>query len=202
MRSSEEFRTSHPLLSIVAVRETASTIQALWVLFIIVCIRDDQLWRSLSPKNHSLYFLFVSSNPKSCRRILLNLEFSGLLPFLFLSLINTVFVIRTYSHHSFRCSNMITGPVTSGLTEYLVFEDTRRCEWLQRHWTEWRLIGTVAETVRFTEAASLFAELRGKSHGLKLFLSQGKRPVSWNTKAIITPIAANLYAFPNSSPIW
>jgi hypothetical protein len=144
--------------------------QALWVLFIIVYIRDYQLWHSLSPTNHFLYFFFVSKDPKSCRRILLNLEFSGLLTFLYLSLLNTIFVTRIYSRHSFRCPNMITGLVTSGLTEYLVLEDTRRCEWLQRHWTEWRLIAAVAETVRFTEAASLFAELRGKSRCLKLFL--------------------------------
>jgi hypothetical protein len=83
-------------------------------------------------------------------------------------------------------------------------EDTRRCEWLQRHRTEWRLIAAVAETFRFTEAASVFAEPRGKLRGLKIFLSQGKRPVSWNPPAIITPVAALLFTFPNtsSSPIW
>jgi len=54
----------------------------------------------------------------------------------------------------------------------------------------------------FTGAASLSSEDRGKSYGLKMFLSQGQRAVALNPLAAISPIAARLYAFPNSSPIW
>jgi len=54
----------------------------------------------------------------------------------------------------------------------------------------------------FTRAASLSFEDRGKSYGLKMFLSQGKRPVARKPLATISPVAARLYAFANSSPIW
>jgi hypothetical protein len=43
---------------------------------------------------------------------------------------------------------------------------------------------------------------RGKSHGLKTFLSQEKRPVARKPLAAISLVAARLYAFPNSLPIW
>jgi hypothetical protein len=46
------------------------------------------------------------------------------------------------------------------------------------------------------------SEDRGKSYGLKMFLSQGKRPVAQKPLAAISPIAARLYALPNSSSIW
>jgi len=46
------------------------------------------------------------------------------------------------------------------------------------------------------------SEDRGKLYGLKVFLSQGKRPVAWKPLAAISPVAARLYAFPNSSPVW
>jgi hypothetical protein len=42
----------------------------------------------------------------------------------------------------------------------------------------------------------------GKSCGLKMSVSQGKRPVARKALASISPVAARLYAFPNSSPIW
>jgi len=42
----------------------------------------------------------------------------------------------------------------------------------------------------------------GKSYGLKVFLSQGKRPVAQKPLAAISPVAARLYALPNSWPIW
>jgi len=54
----------------------------------------------------------------------------------------------------------------------------------------------------FTGAASLSSEDRGKSYDLKMFLSQGKRPVARTPLAAISPVVARLYAFPNSSPIW
>jgi hypothetical protein len=42
----------------------------------------------------------------------------------------------------------------------------------------------------------------GKSYDLKMFLSQGKRPVAWKPLAAILPVSAHMYAFLNSSPIW
>ena len=127
----------------------------------------------------------------------------GGIEFLFLILNYKVSVIWTYSYNSSRCSTIITGLVTSGLTEYLLFEDTRRCEWLQRHWTEWRLIAALCWNISVQRiSVCLLAEPRGKLRGLEIFLSQGTRPVSWNPSAIITPVAAVLYAFQNSSPNW
>jgi hypothetical protein len=41
---------------------------------------------------------------------------------------------------------------------------------------------------------------RGKSYGLKMFLSQGKRPVAQKPLATISLVAARLYAFPNAPP--
>jgi hypothetical protein len=52
----------------------------------------------------------------------------------------------------------------------------------------------------FTEAPSVSTESRGKSC-LKMFLSQGKRPVAWKTLAAVSPVAARLYALLNCSPI-
>ena len=46
------------------------------------------------------------------------------------------------------------------------------------------------------------SEARGKSCGLKMFLSQGKRPVARQPLAVISPVAARLYAVPNCSQIW
>jgi hypothetical protein len=43
---------------------------------------------------------------------------------------------------------------------------------------------------------------RGKSYCLKMFLSQGKRPVARKPLASVSLVAARLYAFPNSPPIW
>ena len=45
-------------------------------------------------------------------------------------------------------------------------------------------------------------EDRGISFGLKVFLSQGKRPVTRKPLGAISPVAVGVYAFPNSSPIW
>jgi hypothetical protein len=36
---------------------------------------------------------------------------------------------------------------------------------------------------------------------MKMFLSQEKKPVAWKLLAAISPVAAQLYAFPNSMPI-
>jgi hypothetical protein len=58
------------------------------------------------------------------------------------------------------------------------------------------------EVVWFTGAACVSSEDRGKSCGLKMFLSQGKRPVARKPLAAISHVAARLYAFPNISPIW
>jgi hypothetical protein len=41
-------------------------------------------------------------------------------------------------------------------------------------------------------------EYRGKSYGLKVFLSQGKRLVTQKSLADISLVAAHLYAFLNS----
>jgi len=46
------------------------------------------------------------------------------------------------------------------------------------------------------------SEARGISCGLKMFLSQGKRPVAQKPLAAISPVAARLYALPNCSPVW
>jgi len=54
----------------------------------------------------------------------------------------------------------------------------------------------------FTGAAFLSSEDRGESCGLKTFLPQGKRPVAQKPLGAISPVAANFYAFPNSSQIW
>ena len=53
----------------------------------------------------------------------------------------------------------------------------------------------------FTGVASLSSEDRGKAYGLKMSLSQGKRPVARKPLAAISPVADRLYAFPNISPI-
>ena len=41
----------------------------------------------------------------------------------------------------------------------------------------------------------------GKSYGLMVLLSQGKRPVTWKPLGAISPVAARLYAVPNCSQI-
>jgi hypothetical protein len=64
---------------------------------------------------------------------------------------------------------------------------------------DWSLVFT--KTVWFTGVASVSSEDRGKSYGLKVFLSQGKRPGTRKPLCAISPVAARLYAFPNSSPI-
>ena len=46
------------------------------------------------------------------------------------------------------------------------------------------------------------SEARGKSCGLKMFLSQGKRLVAQKPLAAISPFAARLYALPKCSPVW
>jgi hypothetical protein len=48
----------------------------------------------------------------------------------------------------------------------------------------------------------LSSEDRGNSYGLKMFLSQGKRPVAQRPLAAISAVAASLYALLNSLPIW
>jgi hypothetical protein len=47
----------------------------------------------------------------------------------------------------------------------------------------------------------MFPDARGKSCGLKTFMSKGKRPVARQPLAAVTPVAACLY-FLNSSPVW
>jgi hypothetical protein len=48
------------------------------------------------------------------------------------------------------------------------------------------------------------SEARGKFCGLKMFVSQEKRPVARKPLAAISPVVqvARLYALPNCSPIW
>jgi hypothetical protein len=46
------------------------------------------------------------------------------------------------------------------------------------------------------------SEESGKLYGLKIFLSQVKRPVARKPLAAISPVAAHMYAFLNISPIW
>jgi hypothetical protein len=62
------------------------------------------------------------------------------------------------------------------------------------------LIFTKAEW--FTGAASLSSEVREKLCGLKTFLSQRKRLVGRQQLAVISPVAARLYAVLNCSQIW
>jgi hypothetical protein len=50
----------------------------------------------------------------------------------------------------------------------------------------------------FTGSAFLSSEDRRKSYGLKMFLSQGKRPVARKQLAAISPIVARLHVLPNS----
>jgi len=45
----------------------------------------------------------------------------------------------------------------------------------------------------FTRVASVSSEARGKSCGLKMFWSQGKRPVAQLPLATVSPVAARLY---------
>jgi uncharacterized protein (DUF1499 family) len=54
----------------------------------------------------------------------------------------------------------------------------------------------------FTRVACVSSQDGEKSYGLKMFLSQGERPVARKPLATILPVAAHLYAFLNSSPIW
>jgi hypothetical protein len=61
------------------------------------------------------------------------------------------------------------------------------------------LVFTKAEW--FKGAASVFPDARGKSCGLKMFMSQGKRPVALQPLAAVAPVAACLY-FRNGLPIW
>jgi hypothetical protein len=44
-----------------------------------------------------------------------------------------------------------------------------------------------------TGAASLFVDARGKSCGLKMFMSQGKMPVARQPLAAVAPVATCLY---------
>jgi hypothetical protein len=53
----------------------------------------------------------------------------------------------------------------------------------------------------FTGAACVSTEDRGRSYGLKMFISQGKRSVVRKPLTAISPVATRLYAFPNSSLI-
>jgi hypothetical protein len=46
------------------------------------------------------------------------------------------------------------------------------------------------------------SEARGKACDLKMFLSQGKRPVTQQPLPGILPVASGLYAVLNSSHIW
>jgi hypothetical protein len=64
----------------------------------------------------------------------------------------------------------------------------------------WSLVFTKAGW--FTGATSVSSEVTGKSCGLKMFLSQGKRPVARKPLVAISPVAAVLYVLPNCSPIW
>ena len=63
----------------------------------------------------------------------------------------------------------------------------------------WSLVFTKAGW--FTGAVPVSSEARGKSCGLKIFLSQGKRPIARKPLAAISSVAARLYALPNCSPI-
>ena len=52
-----------------------------------------------------------------------------------------------------------------------------------------------------TAVASVSSEARENSRGLKMLLSQGRRPNVRKSLGAISPVAASLYAFSNSSPI-
>jgi len=54
----------------------------------------------------------------------------------------------------------------------------------------------------FTGAASVSSEARGNSCGLRMFLSQRKRPVARKPLTANSPVVARLYAMPNCSLIW
>jgi hypothetical protein len=47
----------------------------------------------------------------------------------------------------------------------------------------------------------VFPDARGKSCGLKMFMSQGTRPLARQPLAAVAPVAACFY-FPNGLPIW
>jgi len=64
----------------------------------------------------------------------------------------------------------------------------------------WSLVFTKAGW--FTGPASVSSEARGKSCGLKMLSSQGKSSVARKPLAAISPVAARLHAYPNSSPVW
>jgi hypothetical protein len=59
----------------------------------------------------------------------------------------------------------------------------------------WTLVFTKAGW--FKGAASVFPEVRGKSCGLKIFSSQGKRLVARTPLDAVAPVTGSLYAFAN-----
>ena len=46
------------------------------------------------------------------------------------------------------------------------------------------------------------SEAKEKSCGLKIFLSEGKKPVAGKPLAAISPVVTRLHALANCSPIW
>ena len=163
------------------------------------------MWRSVIwswiPPNPSLPSFWRTK--KSIRPRSTDFGFSGLFYHLFLSCLNNFFVRRTrYFFFAVppRGFGFRFGLGTGLISDYQRASAEVNGEKLPELNDAWSLVFTKAGW--FTGATSLSSEDRGKSYGRKMFLSQGKRPVARNSLATISPVAARLYAFPNSSPIW
>ena len=212
MRPSEIFRTSQTFFSIVVFGGTTSTILKISVLFLIffnriVSERNGQvsvlIWwsvrRSWIPANPSLPSFWRTK--KSIRRKPIGVGFSSLFYFLFLICHNNFFFVRwtppPVPPRGFVCRFRLGTGLASddrGASEEV------NSETLVDMNDGWSLVFTKAGW--FTGAASVFSQTRRKSCGRKKLLSQRKRPVSRKPLTSISPVAARLYAFPNSSPVW
>ena len=157
---------------------------------------DSVRW-SWIPANPSLPSFWRTK--KIIRRKQIGFGFSGLFDFLFLSCHNKISV--RWTRYFLYCSTARIWLFGSAL-----ISDARKAsaevngEKLAELNDGWSLVFTKA--VWFTGVASVSSEARGKSRGLKMFLSQGKRPVARKPLSAISPVAARLYALPNCSPIW
>jgi len=136
---------------------------------------SDGLLNGVGSQQTTLFHLFWRTK-KNIRRKLIGFGFSGLFDFLFLSGPNKI---------SVRLTHFFTVP-TRGIGCRLrlgtgLMSDARRAsaevngEKLAELNDGWSLVFTKAGW--FTGAASVSSEARGKSCGLKMFLSQGNRPV-------------------------
>ena len=150
----------------------------------------------------NLLFRHFWRTKNSIRRKPIGFGFSGLFDFLFLSCPNK-FSAKWTSY--FLCCSTTSNWLRFRLGTGLI-SDARRAsaevngEKITELNDGWSLVFTKAGWL--TRAASVFSEAKGKSYGLKMFLSQRKRPVARKPLAAISPFSARFYTLPNCSPIW